>query len=204
MGTRHKPGPMAAPLDFPPNSEFDAVIFDCDGTLVDSMPLHHKAWRSAFKSNGASFDFDWPLFVSRAGMGMRETVFELNAQFANTLDPDQVVEDQRLAFAELQCQLAVIEPVVDFARAQFARVPLCVASGGERSVVRRSLELTGIDRLFRVVVCNEDVDEGKPSPEMFLKCAAAVGVAPLRCLVIEDGEMGIQAAQAAGMAWVRV
>jgi beta-phosphoglucomutase-like phosphatase (HAD superfamily) len=187
-----------------PEGDFDGIIYDCDGTLADSMPLHHRAWRQAFVEVGARFDFHWELFTSRAGMGLVETVLELNRQFGEELDPLRTVAAQRTHFSALLSDITPVESVVAHARQYAGRLPQCVASGGERPVVERELSVLGIRELFSFVVCHDEVSRGKPDPEMFLLCAARMGIEPARCLVFEDGAFGIQAAQAAGMAWVYV
>lgn len=187
-----------------PAGDYDALIFDCDGTLVDSMPLHHRAWRSAFADHDARFDFDWPLFMSRAGMGLRETVIELNAQFDEALDPERVVAAQRRHYERLLPELQPILPVVELARRAAKTHRLSVASGGEKPHVLASLAQVGVRELFAHVVCQVDVARGKPHPDIFLRCAELMGSAPERCLVLEDGEPGIEAARRAGMAWVAV
>jgi beta-phosphoglucomutase-like phosphatase (HAD superfamily) len=190
-------------LELPPG-DFDAYIFDCDGTLVDSMSLHHRAWRSALAEAGALFDFSWEVFVSRAGMGLPETVLELNRQFKANLQPDVVIHSQRQHFERLMPELGIVDAVVAVAKASHGKLPMSVASGGEKRIVLRSLELVGLLPFFDPVVCRDDVVRGKPDPEMFLLCAERMGVAPERCLVFEDGEMGILAAASAGMQCVRV
>lgn len=180
------------------------AIFDCDGTLVDSMPLHFRAWRAAFREHGAAFDFDWELFVSRAGMPLEATVEALNREFAAELDPKRVVELQLANYRTLLAQVSAIEPVVEFARRVAALAPVAVASGGHRPEVEASLRNIGIFDLFSVIVAGGEVSRGKPDPEILLRCADGMGVAPRDCLVIEDGELGIEAARRAGMDWVRV
>ena len=188
----------------PPERAYTAYIFDCDGTLVESMLLHHRAWRQALSAHGASFDFGWTLFTSRAGMTLEQTVVELNAQFDTCLDPHSVAKHQRSDYRALLPTVEAIEPVVSFARSLAGAAPLAVASGGMRQEVLQSLEIVGIRDLFDPVVTASDVQNGKPDPEMLLRCAQAMRVAPSDCLVIEDGELGIEAARRAGMAWVRV
>ncbi len=186
-----------------PGRPFEAFIFDCDGTLVDSMPLHHRAWRAAFQAHGASFDFDWDLFMLRAGMGLHDTVRELNEQFGQSLDPISVVQTQGREYDALLPEVQLIEPVVEFARQRRGQ-PMAVASGGQRRSVLLTLELTQLRDWFQHVICRDDVEQGKPHPESFLRCAELLGVAPERCLVFEDAEPGIDAARAAGMGWVAV
>jgi HAD superfamily hydrolase (TIGR01509 family) len=188
----------------PPTRDYKGYIFDCDGTLVDSMPLHFRAWRTAFRQHGARFDFDWALFVSRAGMPLEQTVEALNAQFSTTLDPRRVVELQLQTYRTLLAQVTGIEPVVAFARQAATLAQVSVASGGQRAEVEASLRNIGILDLFRVIVAGNEVTRGKPDPEILLRCAEGMGVEPKHCLVIEDAELGIEAACRAGMDWVRV
>jgi HAD superfamily hydrolase (TIGR01509 family) len=188
----------------PPTRDYKGYIFDCDGTLVDSMPLHFRAWRAAFRQHGAGFEFDWALFVSRAGMPLEQTVEALNVQFSTRLDPKGVVELQLATYRTLLAEVRGIEPVVEFARRVAAVAKVAVASGGQRPEVEASLRTIGILDLFRVIVAGNEVTHGKPDPEILLRCADGMGVAPSDCLVIEDGELGIEAARRAGMDWVRV
>jgi HAD superfamily hydrolase (TIGR01509 family) len=187
-----------------PEGEYRAFIYDCDGTLVDSMGLHFRAWRQALVQAGARFDFDWSLFCSRAGMALDRTVMALNEQFGERLEPELVVRLQREAFHLYMADLATIPEVVAHARRIADPARQCVASGGERQVVERALDVVGIRDLFSFVVCAADVERGKPDPDMFLLCAERLGVPPKNCLVFEDAELGIQAAVAAGMGYVRV
>ncbi|HTM46580.1 MAG TPA: HAD family phosphatase [Polyangiaceae bacterium] len=187
-----------------PTQRYDAFIFDCDGTLVDSMPLHFRAWRKALAQSGAPFDFTWELFQSRAGMGLPQTVVALNEQFRASLDPATVVREQQGIYDALLDELQPIAPVEEFARKVALSAQVSVASGGGRGHVTRSLLVTGLAPLFQVVVTQDDVTRGKPDPEMFLLAAERMGVSARRCLVLEDSPLGLQAARAAGMgtAWV--
>lgn len=188
----------------PPPRAYRAYIFDCDGTLVESMPLHHQAWRQALSNHGAPFEFDWALFTSRAGMTLEQTVVELNQQFGTSLDPDSVAQQQRRDYQQLLPTVGPIDCVVRFAQSLVGSRPLAVASGGMRAEVVQSLLNVGIRDLFDCVMTAGDVRRGKPDPEMMLRCAEAMQVPPEECLVIEDGELGIEAAERAGMDWVRV
>ena len=188
----------------PPAKRYAGYIFDCDGTLVESMPLHHRAWQTAFAQHRAPFDFDWALFVRRAGMPLVETVVELNREFGCALDAVVVAEDQRRAFRALLSEMEPIVPVVEFARTLHQTAPLGVASGAHYDQVEHALRAIGLFELFASIVTTERVSRGKPDPEGFLLCARELGVAPSECLVIEDGEFGIEAARRAGMDCVRV
>lgn len=187
-----------------PTRDYAGYIFDCDGTLVESMPLHFRAWRHALRTHGASFEFGWQLFVSRAGMPLEATVLELNAQFGTQLDPGPIVALQRAMYRGLLPDVKEIAPVVEFARRVALRAPLAVASGGHREEVEASLRNVRIAQLFSCVVTGSEVQRGKPDPEILLRCAAGLRLEPAECLVIEDGELGIEAARRAGMDWVRV
>jgi beta-phosphoglucomutase family hydrolase len=194
-----------APSSFtPPTEVFAGYIFDCDGTLADTMPLHHLAWQRALAEHGAEFDFHWELFVSRAGMTLEQTVVELAAQFRVPLDPTAVARSQRHFYAELEPTMEPIADVISYARSAARSAPVSVASGSQRATVDRTLCQLGISDLFPIIVTPEDVPRGKPAPDMFLLAARLMGVAPERCVVFEDGEMGIRAARSAGMAVVRV
>jgi len=184
----------------PPRERYAGYIFDCDGTLADTMPIHHGAWLSALRKHGASFDFGWELFMSRAGKTIELTVAELNEQFGTALEPLLVAADQRAGFDVLAPTVLALAPVVEFARARAAEgAKVSVASGGDALTVNRTLRTIGVADLFQIVVTAEEVTHGKPAPDLFLLAAERMGVAPERCLVFEDAALGILAAERAGM-----
>jgi HAD superfamily hydrolase (TIGR01509 family) len=196
---------MAAVVIFEPLSrEYGGYIFDCDGTLADSMVVHYKAWLAALAAHGATFDFSWELFTSRAGMTLPNTVRELNAQFGLALDPEAVTTSQRLEYERFLHTVQPIAAVVELALRVRASRPVSVASGGERNVVQRTLALIGLGQTFPVVVTAEDVSHGKPAPDMFLLAAERMGVPPGECVVFEDSVLGLEAAKRAKMAAVLV
>jgi beta-phosphoglucomutase-like phosphatase (HAD superfamily) len=188
----------------PLTRNFGGYIFDCDGTLADSMVVHHRAWLAALRLHGATFDFDWELFTSRAGMSLPKTVEALNEQFVLTLDPEAVTAAQRAEYERFLPDVRPIAPVVDLARRVARSAPVSVASGGERNIVLRTLELIGLGDTFSVVVTPEDVRHGKPAPDMFLLAAERMGVPPGECVVFEDSALGLEAARRAGMTCVLV
>jgi HAD superfamily hydrolase (TIGR01509 family) len=187
-----------------PAGDFAAFIFDCDGTLADSMPIYHRAWRAALAANGATFDFTWEIFMSRAGVSTEGTVTALNLEFGTSLDAGRVEELQLAEYARLMQDVKPFPEVVAVARAHYGKLPMAGASGGARHLVERTLELIGVHDLFDAVVVAADVPRGKPHPDIFLHAARLLGVAPGRCLVFEDGQPGIVAAEAAGMRTVLV
>lgn len=190
-------------LEIPPG-DFAGYIFDLDGTLIDTMPLHYRAWDAAMRKAGLHGPLDEDLFYSLGGVPTRRVAELIAAHYRLTIDPDAVFHDKEARFFELQAEATLIEPVVAIARRVARTHPVAIASGGPRVVVRRSLELAGLATLFKIVVSADDVVHGKPSPDMFQLAAKSMGVTATSCLVFEDAEPGMRAAEAAGMQWVRV
>jgi HAD superfamily hydrolase (TIGR01509 family) len=188
----------------PLTRDYGGYIFDCDGTLADSMPVHYRAWLAALAQHGAGFEFDWQLFTSRAGMSLPNTVRELNLQFGTVLDPDAVSASQHAEYDKYLPSVEPIAEVVELARRVSVTRPVSVASGSERRVVLRTLELIGLGQTFPVVITPADVKHGKPAPDMFLLAAERMGIRPADCVVFEDSLLGIEAANRAGMASVLV
>lgn len=190
-------------LDIPAGN-FAGYIFDLDGTLVDTMPLHYRAWNRAMQHAGLKEELSEDLFYSLGGVPTRGVATLFANHYGLTIDVEKVFHQKEALFLELQAEMRLIEAVAGFARKAAGRTPMSVASGGPRDVVRHTLELMGLKELFPVVVTPEDVTHGKPAPDMFLLAAKKMGVPPAECLVFEDAEPGIRAAEAAGMKWVRV
>ena len=190
-------------LEIPPG-KFSGYIFDLDGTLIDTMPLHYRAWDETMRAAGLPQKLDEELFYSLGGMPTRHVAEMIAAHYGIKVDTDKVFHDKEALFAALQTDAQLIAPTVEFARRAFATHPMAIASGGPRAVVRRSLELTGLAPLFRVVVTPDDVKHGKPAPDLYLLAAKLMNVPPGECLVFEDAEPGFKAAHAAGMKVVRV
>ena len=187
-----------------PDGDFAGYIFDLDGTLVDTMPLHYRAWDAAMRGVGLKCPLDEDLFYSLGGVPTRRVAQLIAEHYGLNIDAEQVFHSKEALFTALQADARLIEPVVAFARRVAATHPVAIASGGPREIVHRMLELTKLAMLFRVVVTADDVVHGKPAPEMFLLAAKQMGVAAEACLVFEDAEPGMQAAMAAGMKFVRV
>ena len=190
-------------LDIPPG-DFAGYIFDLDGTLVDTMPLHFRAWDAAMRHAGLNCALDEDLFYSLGGVPTRRVAELIAEHYQLKVDPEAVFHHKESLFQELQGDARLIGPVVDIARRVARTHPVSIASGGPRAIVQRSLQLAGLAPLFAVVVTADDVTHGKPAPDMFLLAAKQMGVLPSQCLVFEDAEPGMRAAEAAGMKWVRV
>lgn len=188
-----------------PTRDYAGYVFDLDGTLIDSMPVHFEAWTEGLRASGFAYEFPETLFYSLGGVPTKKIVEILNERHGTRMDPEAVMhEKERIYLARLP-GVPRIEPVVAFAERAVAKgIPVSIASGGPRPVVDAALRGAGLDGLFRVIVTPEDVHHGKPSPEMFLLAAKRMGVEPRGCLVLEDAELGRQAAVAAGMDYVMV
>jgi HAD superfamily hydrolase (TIGR01509 family) len=187
-----------------PRGEFEGYVFDCDGTLVDSMPVHYLAWIESLRRNGAAFDFSEEQFYNYAGIKEQEIVKLLNRQHGTSIDPEAVAQGKCELLLEHVTSLKPVGVVVEYARALLGKKPMAVASGSPRDMVELFLRQIGILDWFPVIVTPADVPKGKPAPDMFLLAAEKMGVTASRCLVFEDGRSGIEAADAAGMAWVFV
>ncbi|MBK1883423.1 HAD family phosphatase [Luteolibacter pohnpeiensis] len=187
-------GPITFPLD-----GYDAVIFDCDGTLVDSMPAHFEAWCEALALHGAGGVFKEDVFIAMGGRPTLDIVIDLNSQNDLKLDPEAVAFAKRESFLKRMPAVRLIKEVAEFAESLRGKKPMGIATGGTRMVVEKTLQAVGCSDWFDEVVTADDVKEGKPSPEIFLRAAELLGVEPSRCLVLEDAPAGILAAQRAGM-----
>ncbi|MEU7782264.1 HAD family hydrolase [Micromonospora parva] len=190
---------MSLPL---PPGPFAAYLFDCDGTIVDSMPLHYVAWQRALAEWGCEFPED--LFYAWGGRPTADIIVELNEQQGLAMPVAAVVERRESYYQELLPQLAAVPEVLAHIHDAHRRVPFAVVSGSTRASVTASLDALGLLDRFDVLVCADDYTRAKPDPEAFLLAARQLGVPPEACLVFEDTDLGIQAATAAGMASVRV
>ncbi|MBQ0990381.1 HAD-IA family hydrolase [Micromonospora sp. PSH03] len=190
---------MSLPL---PPGPFAAYLFDCDGTIVDSMPLHYLAWQRALEEWGCEFPED--LFYAWGGRPTADIIVTLNEQQGLAMPVAAVVERRESYYQELLPQLAAVPDVLAHIHDAHRRVPFAVVSGSTRASVTASLDALGLLDRFDVLVCADDYTRAKPDPEAFLLAAEQLGVPPESCLVFEDTDLGIQAATAAGMASVRV
>lgn len=193
-----------------PGKEYAGYIFDLDGTLVDSMPTHYKAWRWALKKHGAPHEvFQWEEFVAHGGMAAPDIVADLNATYGLSMEPETVAEEKRNRYAWLLLNetLPVIPETVNLVkRLNEQGIPYAIGTGSMPAGASDTLRSAGIADLFSVMVTPADVPPGfgKPRPDIFLLCAQRMGVEPGQCVVFEDAEPGIQAAIAGGMDYVRV
>jgi HAD superfamily hydrolase (TIGR01509 family) len=185
-----------------PAGPFKAYLFDCDGTVVDSMPLHYLAWKEALSEWNCEFPEE--LFYAWGGMPVSEIIATLNTQQGLTMPVEEVQRRKEELYFEILPQLKAVPEVLEVIKAGYGQIHFAVVSGSTRDSVTRSLETVGLIDKFETLVCAGDYTKSKPDPEPFLIAAERLGVAPKDCLVFEDTEMGIQAATAAGMASVKI
>jgi HAD superfamily hydrolase (TIGR01509 family) len=179
-----------------------ALIFDCDGTLTDSMPLHYIAWREVLGRHGIAFDED--RFYSLGGMPTDKIIAMLAVESGLQLDALAVAHEKEQAFIDNIHLLDEIPAITKIVREQRGRLKMAVASGGFRNVVEQQLKQLGLTDWFDTVVSAEDTQRHKPEPDVFLEAARRLGVPPGRCRVYEDSDLGIEAARRAGMSWFDV
>lgn len=184
------------------NPAAKGLIFDLDGTLADTMPIHYIAWKNAAASYG--IDFTVELFMELAGIPLYPTVEKLNQIFGKNMNPQEVGDLKEEEFERNMHLTQEIKIVTGLVRANHGKMPMAIGTGGARRLVMKTLEFIGLKDYIDVIVCSEDVSNYKPHPETFLKCAEQMGIDPVDCEVFEDGNLGIQAAKTAGMMVVDV
>jgi len=173
------------------------IIFDCDGTLADTMPLHWRAWQSVTQRHRIIFPED--RFYSLGGVPSRDILKVLAQEQGLAIDPLAVAKEKEAAYLELLSHVGPIEVVVSIAHESYGKLPLAVASGGTRQVIEAVLAHLGMRQLFAAVVTSEDVVNQKPAPDIFLEAARRIGVPAPFCRAYEDTDLGLEAIRAAGM-----
>jgi len=175
----------------------EALIFDCDGTLADTMPMHYRAWQELLERHG--LELPESLFYKLAGMPTVEIVPLMNRELGLELEPQATTDEKEGLFLQYLPEVKPLGPVVDVLERYRDRLPMGVGSGNLRPLVDVTLDRIGLGGLFEVIVTIEDVKRGKPAPDTFLKVARRLGVEPEVCQVFEDGDLGLEAARQAGM-----
>lgn len=179
-----------------------ALIFDCDGTLADTMPLHWQAWKVI--QDRHRFQFPEDRFYSLGGVPSRDILSLLKSEQQLDLNPIAVALEKEETYLQKLAEVTPMQRVVDIAHAHQGRLPMAVASGGTRKVIELVLQHLGIRDLFQAVVTSEDVVRQKPAPDIFLEAARRLGVDPVHCRAYEDTDLGLEAIRAAGMEAVDV
>jgi len=185
-----------------PLDKFDAFLFDCDGTIADSMPVHLVAWNQALSPWGASLSLEQHL--NWAGRPTSTIVGLLNEQLGLSMPAKAVTHDKEAAYMKLIQTVEPVQVIKSTIDAYFGKLPFAVVSGSPRDSVIKTLTHLGVIHRFPVILGAEDYALGKPAPDCFLNAARLLNVRPERCLVFEDADLGVQAARTAAMGWVRV
>jgi len=182
--------------------QIKGIVFDCDGTLADTMPLHWRAWQIVTTKYKLHFPED--RFYALGGVPSRDILKMLAKEQGLTLDHIKAAHEKENAYLPLLPQVEPIHAVVEVAKANFGKIPMAVASGGTQPVIEAVLEHLKIHHLFNAVVTSEMVKNQKPAPDIFLEAARRIGVDPKSCRGYEDTDLGMQAIRDAGMEAVDV
>jgi beta-phosphoglucomutase-like phosphatase (HAD superfamily) len=184
------------------SSRIRGIVFDCDGTLADTMPLHWQAWRTI--SERHRFHFPEDRFYSLGGVPSRDILHMLKLEQQLQINPIAVALEKEEAYLPMLPLVQPIHAVVQIARDNHGKLPLAVASGGMKPIIEKVLTHLGIRELFTAIVTSEDVKNQKPAPDIFLEAARRINVEPQFCRGYEDTDLGLQAIRAAGMEAVDV
>ncbi len=186
---------MKNPFNIPDHVR--GLIFDCDGTIADTMPLHYRSWVKALGEHGV--EFPEALFYELAGVPTPDIVSILNDRHGHTMPVQATADKKDALFETLIPQVLPIQPVVQVVKTYAGRLPMAVATGGSRPVVEKTLNALGLMGYFKAIVTAGDVVRGKPAPDIFLEAARRIGVDPADCCGFEDADLGMTAVRAAGM-----
>jgi beta-phosphoglucomutase-like phosphatase (HAD superfamily) len=175
------------------------LIFDLDGTLADTMPYHFKGWKIACQKYGADIDTDFlRKHTGSPGWIIAGEIIK-KCKLNGNVTTDQLIEEKLREFYKDQLQVRPIKPVVEIAKKYYGILPMAVGTGGHREAVVRTLEITGLRKYFDIIITANDVENFKPHPETFLRCAELMKIDPKFIEVFEDGDLGLEAARSAGM-----
>lgn len=174
-----------------------ALIFDLDGTLSNSLPVHMATWNKVGETYG--FKFDPQIMLEMTGRATIEFARHIVAYYGLSVDPEEIVKLKQKSFRDSAQLLEPVDEIIAIVKEYHGKLPMAVGTGASRKSTEVQLNELGIARYFDVIVTADDVIRHKPNPDTFLKCAELMGVAPEKCQVFEDGVLGIEAAKKAGM-----
>ena len=182
-------------IEIPSNAK--GLIFDLDGTLANTMQYHFESWRKAVTPYG--IDFTPELFLSLTGMSRWATIEKLNDMFGTSMNVIEVGTCKVDHFTTLVQQTTEIKIVADIVRKYHTILPISIGTGSTTNGANRTLKIINMHQYFDIIITSDNIENSKPHPETFLKCAELMGVNPEDCVVFEDGILGMQAAKSAGM-----
>ena len=182
-------------LEINPNAK--ALIFDLDGTLADTMPVHFWAYKNILTEYGINFTPE--LFATLAGIPAVGTIEKLNELFGTKMNAEEVGHFKEQEYEKIMHKMKPIVPVVELAKQYYGKMPMAIGTGGYNRLAWKTMEIIGLDKYFSILVSSNEITHPKPHPETFLKCAEHLGIEPKFCEVFEDGDLGMQAAKSAGM-----
>ncbi len=184
-------------MTIPVSSSAKGLIFDLDGTLADTMPLHRRAWKLAFDYFGEEYPEAFIDQYRGIPAGRISRIYA--AKFDTTIDPAELAQQKNQQLQKLLHQVQPLEPVLAVVKQYNGKLPMAIASGGTRSNVLLTIEAIALSNYFEVILTSDDSIEPKPSPDIFLEAARRLNIHPEYCQVFEDGESGLIAARKAGM-----
>ena len=180
------------------SKDTQALIFDCDGTLADTMPIHFRGWQETLAKRG--HDFSEELFYQMAGIPTEKIVHQLNEKYGTDYIAEEILREKEGLFLKRISEVEPIHHVIEMVHEYKDKLPLAVASGGLKELVLKTLDAVGLNHdLFGSIVAAEDVQNHKPAPDTFLLAAKQLNIEPQYCQVYEDGDLGIEAALRANM-----
>lgn len=189
-------------VDLVIGSHIRGLVFDCDGTIADTMPLHYRAWVAALGEHGV--EFPEALFYEMAGIPTARIIEILNEKHGHSMPVQATADYKEELYVKLIPEVRPIEPVVQLVEKYAGQLPMAVATGGTRAIASKTLASLGLLHHFAALVTADDVEHGKPAPDIFVEAAQRIGQAAEACIAFEDADLGIQAARAAGMEVVDV
>jgi beta-phosphoglucomutase family hydrolase len=182
--------------------ELRGIIFDCDGTLADTMPSHYEAWATILKQYDLEMSED--RFYALGGWPTKKVAELLVRESGRVIDVERISQEKESLFHGNLHLVRPIGPVIDVVRRWQGELPLAVATGAVRTICEKILSQVGLANAFNAIVSAEDVDRHKPAPDIFLEAARRLDVEPRHCRVYEDTDPGIEAARRAGMEYIDV